>query len=242
MTVRRRSRCCSRRSRRRDRWMLGPTEKRPRRPGPEPRAASFHWQWRAGCVSPRSLLLRETPGAYAPGSPTTSYTRLRTCVIFSSRRAWRPPSNFVSSHVCTMPLHQSLADQVGRQAQHVGVVVSAAHLGVDQVAAVGGPHAVHLVRGDAHAVAGGADEDAAIGLTAGHRLGDRDGDSPGSRRWPALVGPEVATLWPRSCEQGARGVAWLPRRGGRCRRRFSCPSHSEMSRSTWWTMMSAHAR
>ena len=34
----------------------------------------------------------------------------------------------------------------------------------------------HLVGGDAHAEAGAADQDAAVGLALGHRLGDGDGE------------------------------------------------------------------
>src|SRR5262249_49007978 len=57
---------------------------------------------------------------------------------------------------------QPLAQQVRRQAQHVGVVVAAAHLRRDAVVARGGAHALDLVRGDAHADAGAADQDAAL--------------------------------------------------------------------------------
>src|SRR5262249_20698583 len=61
-------------------------------------------------------------------------------------------------------LPQLLVEQVGRQPHSVGVVVRAASLGGDAVGAGGGADAVDLVRRDAHADAGAADQDAALHL------------------------------------------------------------------------------
>ena len=59
---------------------------------------------------------------------------------------------------------QAARPAVGRQAEHVGVVVAAAHFGGQIVVAGGRADAGKLVGGDAHAQAGAADQDAALGL------------------------------------------------------------------------------
>src|SRR4030042_3806459 len=62
------------------------------------------------------------------------------------------------------------------QAEDIGVAVLAGAAPGPAVVAEGGPHALHLVRDDAHADAAAADKDASVELAAGHRLrqGPRD--------------------------------------------------------------------
>ena len=71
--------------------------------------------------------------------------------------------------------HDIFPDEVGGDAHHVGVVVVAANFSIDNVPAVGGANAVDFVRGDAHAVAGGADQHAAFDFVAGHVFGHENG-------------------------------------------------------------------
>src|SRR5262245_21783794 len=70
------------------------------------------------------------------------------------------------------PLDQLFAEQVGRKAENVGVVVPAAKFGGDTVVARRRPGAPDLVGGDAHADARAADQDAplhaAVADLAGH--------------------------------------------------------------------------
>ena len=54
------------------------------------------------------------------------------------------------------PVDQFLAEEIGRHAENVRVVVPAAHLGLDRIAATDRPDAVHLVGDDAHAEPGPA--------------------------------------------------------------------------------------
>ena len=67
---------------------------------------------------------------------------------------------------------QTVAEQIGRQAQHVGIVVQAAHLGGQIVVASSGADAGILVGRDAHADARAADENAAVDFAFRNGLGD----------------------------------------------------------------------
>src|SRR5690242_15371302 len=59
---------------------------------------------------------------------------------------------------------QSLAEHVGGKAEDVKIIVPAAHLGRQVVVARGGSNSPKLVRGDAHADAGSADQNPAVDL------------------------------------------------------------------------------
>src|SRR5262245_12445004 len=71
-------------------------------------------------------------------------------------------------------LHELLAQEVGGEAEDVGVVVSAAHLGGDGVVAGGGADAAHLVGGDAHADVGAANQNAALDLALADGFADQN--------------------------------------------------------------------
>ena len=60
--------------------------------------------------------------------------------------------------------NESLTQEVGGHADDVGIVVAAAELRGDFIVDQGGASAFDFVSGDAHADAGAADEDAAVGL------------------------------------------------------------------------------
>src|SRR5262245_23293882 len=69
-------------------------------------------------------------------------------------------------------VHELFAQEIGGQADHVAVVVAAAHLGGDGIVAGGGADAAHLVRGNAHTDVRAADEYAALDLAAADGLAD----------------------------------------------------------------------
>ncbi len=69
-------------------------------------------------------------------------------------------------------VHEVLAQQVGGEAEDIGVVVAAAHFGRDVVVAGGRADAGELVRRHAHPQAGAADQNAALGLAAADHAGD----------------------------------------------------------------------
>ena len=71
---------------------------------------------------------------------------------------------------------QPFAQQVGGEAEDVGVVVAAAHFGRQIVVAGGRADAGELVGRDAHSQAGAADQDAAIDLAAADLAGHPGGD------------------------------------------------------------------
>src|SRR5262245_16641292 len=101
-------------------------------------------------------------------------------ILFVSGDLFGPPGVAAPLEVGNQPgldhfLDLFLADEVGGQAHHVGIVVPAAEFGVDHVAAVGGADHGDFVRGDAHSVAGPANEDAAIDAARTNRFGNRDG-------------------------------------------------------------------
>src|SRR5262245_29491994 len=72
-------------------------------------------------------------------------------------------------------IDQLLSQKVCGHTEDVGIVVPAAHLGLDRVAAGYRANAGNLVGHDAHAEASPADEDAAIGGPVRDRFGDREG-------------------------------------------------------------------
>src|SRR5947209_11153111 len=116
-----------------------------------------------------------TPGGKATRTLAVSLLRLRLVLA----DLLDPPLVPTALEVRRQPdvdhaVDHLLPEEIGRHAQDVGVVVPAAHLGLDRVAAAHRPDAVHLVGGDAHAEPGPANQDAAVGLAPGHRLGDRD--------------------------------------------------------------------
>ena len=65
--------------------------------------------------------------------------------IFSTRRACLPPSNRGVEPDADHLHHLVLAEQVGRQAQDVGVVMASAHLGGEDILAGGGADAATLL-------------------------------------------------------------------------------------------------
>jgi hypothetical protein len=69
------------------------------------------------------------------------------------------------------PIDQLIPQEVGRQTQDVGVVVSATHLGGNAVVAGSGPDAMDLIRGNTHADAGAANQNTAINPFLSHRPG-----------------------------------------------------------------------
>ena len=116
-------------------------------------------------------------------------------------RGGRPRMRCVSqtsriSKTCSL-LHRALAE-----AEHIGVIVAAAHLRLHRIAGTDGPDAGHLVGGDAHAEAGAADKDAAVSLAAGDGPRDLDGVRRDSRSCPRCWCP-------------CRKRDGLPLRGGR---------------------------
>src|SRR5262245_2887318 len=72
-------------------------------------------------------------------------------------------------------LDQLFAEEVGREAEDVGVVVTSAQLSRDAVVAGRGPGAPDLVRGDAHADARAANQDTPFHPTLADSLGHLEG-------------------------------------------------------------------
>ena len=68
------------------------------------------------------------------------------------------------------PLGQIVPDDPGAQRQHIGVVVAAAQLGGQGLAAQGAADALYLVGRDGDADAGGTDDNAFFALAGGYRL------------------------------------------------------------------------
>src|SRR5262249_4017042 len=71
---------------------------------------------------------------------------------------------------------QLFAQQVGRETQDVGVVMTAAHLSGDAVVAGGRADAAYLVGRDAHADASPANEDAAVHAPRAYRRSHLKGE------------------------------------------------------------------
>src|SRR5205807_1213186 len=90
------------------------------------------------------------------------------CVATAVERGLQPDPHHL--------LHELLAQQVGRQAQDVGVVVTAAHLGGNGVVAGRGANAAHLVGGNAHADVRPANQDAALDRAVADGLADEKGE------------------------------------------------------------------
>src|SRR5437899_1253070 len=72
-------------------------------------------------------------------------------------------------------IDQLATQEVGGQAQHIGIVVAAAHLRGDAVVTGSRTDTVNFVSGDAHADARAADQDAAVHTAFADRLGHLKG-------------------------------------------------------------------
>ena len=117
------------------------------------------------------------------------------------RRWCTPPLNGVSSQVARICSASSGSDHLRPEDQHVGVVVAARDLGVQQVGAQAGPDAADLVAGDGLARAAAADDDAAV-----RRAGDDlPADVVAQRRVVDHLAPSAAprssTSWPCAVSQ-----------------------------------------
>lgn len=73
-------------------------------------------------------------------------------------------------------LHALLSDQVGRQAEHVDIIVSAADLGGHFIVTRRGSNARHLVGSDRHSNSGAANQDASISFLLRNLVSDDRSD------------------------------------------------------------------
>ena len=96
---------------------------------------------------------------------------------------------------------EPIAQQVGRKAEHVGVVVQAAHFGRQIVVAGGGPDAGELVGHDAHPHARSADQDAPLDFPGADRRRDL-GRVVGIVDALRAFGAEIETFVPQLGEPG----------------------------------------
>lgn len=98
------------------------------------------------------------------------------------------------------PLHERIADEVRRQAQHVRVVVPPGHHGRQLIVAQRRAHALDLVRRDRHADARPAEQDPEICRSIGDGLRRRIGRVGVVARF-GILGAEVVDLVLLGCEE-----------------------------------------